>query len=100
MCPGPGQRDQQATHSCPYIQRDSSGRAPELQGPGKPGRRTSSPPSSTLGNLLPDVSWGVEALPSIHFDGHGLAVPGEELVWLSGGELGLWVHNQPKDQVD
>ena len=75
-------------------------RAPELQGPGQPGRRTSSPPSSALGNLLPNVSWGTETFPSVHFDGHGPAVQGEGFVWLSGGELGLWVHDQPEDQVN
>ena len=97
MRPGPCQRVQQVTHSCPYIQRDFSRCSVELQGPGEPGRRTSSPPSSTLGNLLPDVSWGVEAFPPANFDGIGLAVKGEEPVWLSGGELDLWVHNQPED---
>ena len=38
--------------------------------------------------------------PPVHLDGNGLAVKGEELVRLSGGELGLWVHDQPEDQVD
>ena len=66
-------------------------------GSGEPGRRTSSPPSSTLGNLLPDVSWGAEAFPSVNLDGNGPSVAGEELVWECGGELGLWVHDQPED---
>ena len=56
MCPGPSQRYQQATRSHPYIQRDSARCAPELWGPGEPGRQTVSPPSSALGNLLPNVS--------------------------------------------
>ena len=30
MCPGPGRRDQRASHSCPYIRRDSSRRPREL----------------------------------------------------------------------
>ena len=38
--------------------------------------------------------------PSVNFDGTGLAVEGEELVWMSGRELGLWVHDKPEDQVD
>ena len=97
MHPGPGQRTQRVTCSHPYIRRDSSRCSVELRGLGEPGRRTSSPPSSTLGNLLPDVSWGAEAFPSINFDGNGLAVKGEELVWQCGGELGLWVHDQPED---
>ena len=100
MHPGPGQRVQWATCSCPYIQRDSSRRSVKLWGSGEPGRRTSSPPSSALGNLLPNVSWGVEALPPSYSYGNGLAVEGEELVWPPGGELGLWVHNQPEDRVD
>ena len=97
MRPGPGQRVQRVTHSCPYIQRDSSKCSLKLRGPGEPGRQATSPPSSSLGNLLSDVSWGVETFPSVNFDGHGLAVQGEELVWPSGGELGLWVHDQPED---
>ena len=97
MHPGPGQRVQGATRSCPYIQRDSSRRSVVLWGPREPGRRTTSPPSSALGNLLPSVSGGAKTFCSIHFDGHGLAVQGEELVWPSGGELGLWVHDQPED---
>src|ERR1700743_1289889 len=97
MHPGPGQRTQRATRSHPYIRRDSSRRSVELWGPGEPGRQTSSPPSSTLGNLLPNVSWGAEAFPTINFDGNGPSVAGEELVWECGGELGLWVHDQPED---
>ena len=37
MCSGPGRGEQRATHSCPYIQRDSSRGSGELQGPGEPG---------------------------------------------------------------
>ena len=73
----------------PYLQRDSSRHAPELWGPGEPGRQTASPPSSALGNLLPNVFWGVGELPPINFGQTRFALEGEELVWMPGGELGL-----------
>ena len=37
MHPGPGRRAQRATHSCPYLRRDSSRCPRELWGPGEPG---------------------------------------------------------------
>ena len=37
MHPGPWRREQRATHSCPYIQRDTSRHSGELQSPGEPG---------------------------------------------------------------
>ena len=48
MCPGPGRRKQRATHSHPYLRRDSSRHSGELQGPGEPGGFSTSPPSSGL----------------------------------------------------
>ena len=85
------------TCSRPYIRRDSTRRSVELWGPGELGRQTSSPPSSALGNFLPNVSWGAEAFPSINCDGNGPSVTRQELVWECGGELGLWVHDQLED---
>ena len=38
MHSGPGRREQRATHSHPYLRRDSSRCSGELQGPGEPGR--------------------------------------------------------------
>ena len=49
MYPGPGRRAQRATHSCPYLRRDSTRRPGELQGPGEPGRSSESSPHSGLG---------------------------------------------------
>ena len=37
MHPGPGQRAQRATRSCPYIRRDTSRHLGELWSPGEPG---------------------------------------------------------------
>ena len=36
MCPGPGRQEQRATHSHPYLRRDSSGCPAELRGPREP----------------------------------------------------------------
>ena len=46
MRPGPGQRDQRATCSRPYLRRDSSRRLGELWGPGESGRSPRSSPRS------------------------------------------------------
>ena len=48
---GPGRREQRATHSCPYIRRDSSRHPGELQGPGEPGGSSGSSPRSRLGAI-------------------------------------------------
>ena len=49
MHPGPDRRKQRATHSCPYLRRDSSRHPTELQGPGESGGHSASPPSASLG---------------------------------------------------
>ena len=48
MHPGPGRRDQRATHSRPYLRRDSSRCPRELRGPGEPGGSGGSSPCSVL----------------------------------------------------
>ena len=48
MHPGPGRREQKATHSHPYIRRDSSRHPAELWDPGEPEGHSTSPPSSSL----------------------------------------------------
>ena len=63
MHPGPGRREQRATHSCPYLQRDTSRRPGELQGPGEPGRSSGSPPSSGVGTINTSLLRGDEGVP-------------------------------------
>ena len=97
MRPGPGRRDQRATHSHPYLRRDSSRRSRELQGPGEPGGSPRSPPSSRLGTINTSLLRGDEGVPSSSFGRSGLVLQGEELVRTPGAELGLWICNPPED---
>ena len=97
-CPGPGRREQRATHSHPYIRRGSSRHPPELQGSGEPGGASTSPPSSSLGTINSTLFWGVEGLLSSTSGQSVLVLQGEELVWTPGGELGLWICNSPEGQ--
>ena len=64
-------------------------------------RRTfASPPSSSLGAVNTTLLWGAqEFLPSSSGQS-GLVLQGEELVWMPGGELGLWICDQPEGQLD
>ena len=80
MHPGPGRRDQRATRSRPYIRRPSSRRLRELWGPGEPGRRLPSPPSSKLGAVNSSLLWEAEGLPPSDSGWSGLVLQGEELV--------------------
>ena len=99
MHPGPGRREQRATHSHPYLRRDSSRHPAELQGPGEPGRHSASPPSSSLGAIDTSLLRGDEGVPPSSSGQSGLVLQGEELVWMPGGELGLWVCNLPEDRL-
>ena len=63
MRPGPGRREQRATHSCPYIRRDSSRRSGELQGPGESGGSPGSSPCSRLGAIDTALLRGDEGVP-------------------------------------
>ena len=99
MCPGPGRREQRATHSCLYLRRDSSRNSGELWGLGEPGRTSGSPPSSGLGTINTSLLRGDEGVPSSSFGRSGLVLQGGELVWMPGAELGLWICNPPEDQL-
>ena len=61
---GPGRREQRATHSRPYIRRDSSRCSGELWGSGEPGRTPGSPPSSRLRAINTSLFRGDEGVPS------------------------------------
>ena len=94
---GPGRRAQRATHSCPYLRRDSSRCPTEPWGPGEPGECSTSPPSSNLGVINTSLLWRDEGVPPSTSGQSGLVLQGEELVWKPGGELGLWICNPPED---
>ena len=97
MRPGPGRREQWATRSRPYLRRDSSRRPRELQGPGEPGGSSGSSPRSRLGALDTSLLRGDEGVPPSSSGRLGLVLQGEELVWMPGAELGLWICNPPED---
>ena len=80
MHPGPGRREQRATCSHPYLRRDSSRHPTELWGPGEPGGRSASPPSSSLGAINTSLLWGDEGIPPSLSGQSGLVLQGEELV--------------------
>ena len=63
MCPGPGRREQRATHSCPYLRRDTSRFLGELWGPGEPGGSSGSFPHSGLGAIDTSLLRGDEGVP-------------------------------------
>ena len=65
MCPGPGRRAQRATHSHPYIRRDSSRRLRELQGPGGSGGSGGSSLRSGVGAIDTALLRGDEGVPPI-----------------------------------
>ena len=97
MCPGPGRREQRASHSRPYIRRDSSRCLGELQSLGESGGSSGSPPRSRLGAINTAFLRGDEGVPPSSSGRLGLVLWGEELVRLPGSELGLWICNPPED---
>ena len=97
MCPGPGRRAQRATHSHPYLRRDSSRRSGELWGPGEPGR-TPGPPVIDLGTINTSLLRGDEGVPSSSVGRLGLVLQGKELVQTPGAELGLRICDPPEDR--
>ena len=99
MQPGPGRREQRATCSCPSLRRDSSRHPRELQGPREPGGPSGSPPSFGLGAINTSLLRGDEGVPPSLTGQFGLVLQGEELVWMPGAELGLWICNPPEDQA-
>ena len=97
MCPGSGRREQRATHSCPYLRRDSSRPLGELWSPGESAGSAGSPPCSRLGAIDTTLLRGDEGVPSSLSGRLGLVLQGEELVRLPGAELGLWICDPPED---
>ena len=94
MRPGPGRREQRATRSRPYIQRDSSRCSGELQSAGGSG---GSSPCSGVGAIDTALLRGDERVPSSLSGRLGLVLRGEELIRLPGAELGLWICDPPED---
>ena len=99
MRPGPGRRVLRATRSCPYLRRDSSRCSGELWGPGEPGGSSGSSPHSRLGAINTSLLKGDEGDPPSLSGRSGLVLQGEELVWMPGAELGLWICDPPEDQL-
>ena len=91
MHPGPGRREQRATRSHPYIQRDASRRSGELWSPG------GSSSSVGAGAIDTALLWGDEGVPPIESGRLGLVLRGEELIRPPGAELGVWVCNPLED---
>ena len=97
MHPGPGRREQRATHSHPYLRRDSSRCSGELQGPGEPGGSSGSSPHSGLGAIDTSLLRGDKGVSPSLSGQSGLVLRGEELIRPPGAELGLWICNPPED---
>ena len=95
MHPGLGRGEQRASHSKPYIQRTSSRHPSTLQGPGGPREQSTSPLTSTSGAIDSSL-WGASPIPVGKPGQPGLVLQGEDLVWMPGGELGLWICNPPE----
>ena len=97
MYPGPGRRAQRATHSRPYIRRDTSRRLGELWSPGEPGGSSGSLPHSGVGAIDTALLRGDEGVPPVQSGRFGMILRGEELVRPPGAELGVWVCNPLED---
>ena len=97
MCPGPGRRAQRATHSRPYLRRDTSRCPGELQGPGEPGGSSGSSPRSGLRAINTSLLRGDEGVSSSSVGRHGLVLLVEQLIRTPGAGLGLWICNPPED---
>ena len=91
MRPGPGRREQRATHSRPYIRRDTSRRLGELWSPG------GSSPRVGAGAIDTALLRGDEGVPSISSGRLGMVLRGEELIRPPGAELGVWVCDPLED---
>ena len=79
MHPGPGRRTQRATHSRPYLRRDSPRHPGELWAPGEPGRAPGSPVIE-FGAVDTSLLRGDEGVSSSLVGRLGLVLQGEELV--------------------
>ena len=91
MRPGPGRRTQRATHSRPYIRRDTSRCSGELRSPGR------SQSDVGVGAIDTALLRGDEGVPPISSGRLGLVLRGEELVRPPGAELGVWVCDPLED---
>ena len=91
------QKGSEGNLSYPYIRRDSSRRPGELRGPGELGRSSGSSPSSELGAINTSLLREDEGVPASSIERSGLILQGEELVWLPGAELGLWICDPLED---
>ena len=91
MCPGPGRREQRATHSRPYIRRDTSRHLGELRSPG------GSSPHLRAGAIDTALLRGDEGVPPISSGRLGLVLQGEELIQPPGAELGIWICDPLED---
>ena len=97
MRPGPGRRAQRATHSHPYLRRDSSRCLGELWSSGEPGGLPESSPCFGLGAINAALLRGDEGVLSSLSGRLRLVLQGEELVRSPGAEPGLWICNPPED---
>src|SRR6202000_335731 len=97
MHPGPGRSEQRATHSRPYLRRDTARCPRELWGPGEPGESGGSKPCSSLGAIYTYLLRGDEGVPSSSSGRLGLVLQGEELVRMPCAELGFWICHPPED---
>ena len=97
MRPGPGRREQRATHSHPYLRRDSSRCSGELQDPGESGELSGPSPCSGVRAINTSLLREDEGVPSSLSGRLGLVLQGEELIQLPGSELGLWICDPPED---
>ena len=97
MRPGPGRREQRATHFRPYIRRDTSRHPRELWSSGEPGGSSESAPDSGSGAIDTALLRGDEGVPPIQSRRLGLVLRGEELVQPPGSELGIWVCDPLED---
>ena len=91
MCTGPGRREQRATHSHPYIRRDTSRCLGELRSPGE------SSPHVGAGAIDTALLWADEGVPPISSGRLGVVLRGEELIRPPGAELGVWVCDPLED---
>ena len=98
MRPGPGRSKQRATHSCPYLRRDTSRHRRDFRGPGEPGGSPGSSSHSGFGAVDTSLLWGDEGVSSSLSGRLGLVLQGEELVRPPGSELGLWICDPPEDR--
>ena len=86
MRPGPGQSEQRATRSRPYLRRDSSRCPRELQGPGEPGESGGCEPRSSPGAIDTSLLRGDEGyLPGLDWSSRERSLSGRLVQSLVSG---------------